>query len=199
MKKMSKAVLMLICMVFLSVQAYAQANATWNVPKVKQFISKWPAIPQKIAGEVMAKYGAPNEVTASMLVWHKNGPWKRTILYKEEVPHDFPKSHTDLLQQYLDYKAPLDKYDDLAEYDGSVVLERTNGEISARCDKEAMNFLTLNLAHDVATGKKSVAEARTYYAKAAMEFMQGKKDPYTQGLKFSAGPKTKDPDMPAKM
>lgn len=89
-----------------------------------------------------------------------NGPWKRTILYKEEIPHDFPKPHTDLLQQFIDYKTPVDKFDELATYDGSVIVERTKGEISARCDKEEMNFLALNLANDVATGNKTVEEAR---------------------------------------
>ncbi|MEX2153654.1 MAG: hypothetical protein WD825_09970 [Gemmatimonadaceae bacterium] len=57
------------------------------------------------------------------------------------MPHSFPKPHTDLLEQFIDYRVPVDKYDELAAYDGSVIVERTKGEISARCDKEAMNFL----------------------------------------------------------
>lgn len=52
----------------------------------------------------MVKYGAPNEATATMLVSYNIGPWKKTIVYKEEIPDDFPKPHTDLLQQFLDYK-----------------------------------------------------------------------------------------------
>lgn len=62
-----------------------------------------------------------------------------------------------------------------------------------------MNFLALNLAHDVATGKKTVKEARAYYAKSAMDFMQGKMDPYVQELKFTTGGDTKDPDLQAKV
>ncbi len=174
------------------------ASVTTN--EAKGLITGWPAKSQEVANTMMSKYGAPNEVTGTMLVWHNNGPWKRTILYKEEIPHDFPKPHTDLLQQFVHYKTPLDKYNDLANFDGSVIVERTKGEMSARCDKEEMNFLALNLANDVATGKKTIEEARAYYAKAAMDFMQGKMDPYVQGLKFSAnGANTKDPDMPAKM
>ena len=41
---------------------------------------------------------------------------------------------------------------DLARFDGSVIVERTRGEIGARCDKEEMNYLALNLAHDIVTG-----------------------------------------------
>jgi hypothetical protein len=51
-----------------------------------------------------------------------------------------------MTQQFIDYKADPGLYDELAKYDGSVVLERTSGEISARCGKEDANFLTLNLA-----------------------------------------------------
>lgn len=171
-----------------------------STPEAKSFISEWPAKPQEVANAMMDKYGPPDQITTDILVWNNNGPWKKTILFKEEVPHDFPKAHTDLLQQFIDYKTPVDKFDDLAEYDGSVIAERTKGEISARCDKEEMNFLALNLANDVATGKKTVDEARKYYARAAMAFMNGEKDPYTQELKFTVSKGgTGDRDMPAKM
>jgi hypothetical protein len=63
-----------------------------------------------------------------------------------------------------------------------------------------MNFLALNLANDVASGKKTVEEARAYYARAAKEFMQGKMDPYTKQLQFQISKvNTADPDSPAKM
>ncbi|HET9494615.1 MAG TPA: hypothetical protein VFR15_10320 [Chloroflexia bacterium] len=109
---------------------------------------------------------------------------KRTIIYRDEVPHNFPKPHTDLLEQFIDYQVPVDKYDDLAAYDGSVVPERTKGEISARCDMEEMNFLALNLAHDIVTGARSVEDARQYYADTAVAFMMDRPAPYTEGLRF---------------
>ncbi len=51
------------------------------------------------------------------------------------VPHDFPMPHPDLLEQFVDYQVPPDKFDELAQYDGSVIVERTKGEISARCTR----------------------------------------------------------------
>jgi len=168
--------------------------------KADAMIADWPATPQKVAREMIAKYGPPHEATSSMLVWHSNGPWKRTILSRAEVPHEFPMTHTDLLEQSIDYRVPPDRFDELAAYDGSVIVERTKGEMSARCDKEEMNFLALNLANDVATGTKTVAEAREFYAKTAMAFKEGKKDPYTQGLQFTVGKGgTGDPDKPMPM
>lgn len=168
--------------------------------EVKTLINGWPSKTKEVANTVMAKYGPPAEVTGTMLVWHNNGPWKKTILHKEPVQHNFPMQHPDLLEQFINYSVPEDKYDELAHYDGSVMVARTLGEISARCDKEEANFLALNLANDIATGKKSVEEARTYYARAIKEMMQGKMDPYLQGLKFATNlGNTKDPDVPAKM
>ncbi len=163
-------------------------------------LAGWPAKSQEVAKKVIAKYGQPNEVTASMMIWHNNGPWKSTVVYRDVVQHDFPVPHPDLLEQFIDYRVPVAKFSDMAAYDGSVIVERTKGVISARCDKEEMNFLALNLANDIATGKRSVADARKFYAETAMAFMKGQTSPYTQGLQFQA-PKggTADPDQPAMM
>ncbi len=164
-------------------------------------LSSWPAKPQEVGQEMIQKYGQPDGVMPGIMLWQGKGPWKRTVLFREEVPHSFPMKHTDLLQQFIDYRVPPEKFDDLARYDGSVIVERTKGEISARCDKEEMNFLALNLADDIVKGKRTVEGARAFYAKTAMAFKMGKKDPYTQGLRFTV-PKggTADPDreMPMK-
>ena len=42
----------------------------------------------------------------------------------------------------------------MTAYDGSVILERTKGEMSAWCDLEGANFLAISLANDVASGEK---------------------------------------------
>ncbi len=161
-------------------------------------LSNWPAKAQEVAKKMIDKYGQPAEVTASMLVWHNTGPWKRTIIYRDEVMHQFPMSHPDLLEQFIDYRVPVGKFSDLAAYDGSVIVERTKGEISARCDKEEANFLALNLAHDIVTGKRTVEEARRFYAETIKALMAGQKPAYTQKLQFEM-PKgnTADPDKPA--
>lgn len=165
---------------------------------VKQLTSSWPEVSQKAAMDMVEKYGAPQGATATMLVWEKNGPWKRTIVYSEPVQHDFPMPHKDVMQQFIDYKVPTDKFDELAEFDGSVVVNRTNGEISARCDKEAANFLAINLADEVVTGKRSVKEAREEYAKQIMAKMANQPAPLTEKLMvLSPTGDTAFSDMPA--
>jgi hypothetical protein len=148
---------------------------------VEQIIATWKRQPQAVARQMIAKYGQPHEATAQRIIWHNNGPWKRTELINEEIPHNFPKPHKDMLLQVINYQTPAEKFDELATYDGSVIAERTRGELAARCDKEEANFLALNLANDIVNGKKTVEEARQFYAEAVME----KKHPeYMQGFVF---------------
>jgi hypothetical protein len=150
---------------------------------VERIISGWRMKPQEAARKTIAKYGLPQEASAMRLVWHNNGPWKMTELVNEEVPHNFPKPHPDFLKQTISYRVPPDKFDELAEYDGSVIVERTKGELAARCDLEGANFLALNLAHEIVTGKRSVKDARKFYAEAIREM---KHPEYMQGLLFEA-------------
>lgn len=165
-----------------------------------EVLAGWMGTPKEVAMKTMEKYGQPTGVTPNMLVWENSGPWKRTVVHRQEVAHNFPMPHTDLLEQFIDYSVPADKFDELAMYDGSVAVQRTVGEMSARCDKEEMNFLALNLANDIVMGKRSVKDARDFYAMTAMAFKNGQTSPYTQGLQFQVSKgNTAFPDQPSKM
>jgi hypothetical protein len=164
--------------------------------RINELLQTWPETTRQAAQKTIQKYGTPDEATDSLLIWHDNGPWKKTIIYRDEVPHDFPKPHTDLLEQAINYQVPEEKFDDLARFDGSVIVERTKGEISARCDQEGANFLALNLAHDIITDKRTVEDARKAYAEKIKGHMKGQSDPYMEKLLFQV-PKgdTGDPDV----
>ncbi len=166
-------------------------------------IADWPKESREVANAIIKKYGEPHGASPEMLIWHRTGPWKRTIVHRDPVEHGFPVPHSDLVEQFVDYKVPTDKFDDLAAYDGSVVVARTTGELSARCDKEAMNFLAINLATDVAEGKKTVDQARQAYAETAMKTMKAMKSKKAQlprdvrGFRFEMPDgNTADPDEP---
>jgi hypothetical protein len=155
-------------------------------------LKSWPMASKK----QMGKYGKPDDMTSTLLVWHNSGPWVKTVLFKMEQPHKFPMPHTDVLQQWVSYKVPTDMLDELAMYDRSVVVERTTGMISARCDKEGANVLALNLAHDIATGKRSVADTRNMYGEEIMKMKAGQMTEYTKDLTFSPDMNAADVDMP---
>lgn len=133
---------------------------------VDRILAQWPAKSRAVGYVVMKKYGLPDEASSRHLIWHNNGPWKRTVLRKEPIAHYFPKPHADVLEQVIAYDVPTDKLDELAAYDGSVMVERTAGELSARCDMEAANFIALNLAMDIIEGEKDVDAAREAYGQA---------------------------------
>ena len=164
-----------------------------------QIARDWPEAPRMAAMDMQHKYGAPTGITPTRLIWENKGPWKEIIVYKQETPHDFPKPHTDMLEQVIEYRVPPEKFSELAKFDGSVIAERTRGTLAARCDKEGLNMLALNLANDVITGKKSVEEARRTYAQTAKEFQAGQKPPLTQRLMFQQQARAGDKDMPAAM
>ncbi len=155
-----------------------------DMARMQPMMSGWPQASRDAVKYMTDKYGAPMHMNESMAMWGATGQWKRTVVYNYEVKHDFPMPHTDVMQQWINYKAPLARYDDLAMYDGSVVPERTNGEISARCDKEAANFLAINLAHEIATGKRTVQSARRKYAEQIMAKMAMRPAPYTDRIMF---------------
>ena len=166
-----------------------------DTTQMMAMMGTWPAASKDAAMFMMKKYGAPAAMTAEMAIWGKTGPWKRTIVYGMEFPHEFPMHHTDVMQQWIDYKAPAAMYDDLVMYDGSVVLERTSGEMSARCDKESANFLALNLANEIVTGKRTVADSRRVYGAQIMEMKAMRPAPYTEKLMFAPMMNTNDPDQ----
>lgn len=167
-----------------------------NQPQsIDEIIAEWPETARESAKTVIKTYGTPHEATRHMLAWRGAGPWKWTVITDVETEHEWPTPHVDVLEQAINYHVPPERFTDLAKFDGSVIAERTRGELSARCEGEDANFLAINLAHEIVTGRRSVGEARQRYAQAMQAMTDGRDDPYTEGLLFeppSGG--TEDPD-----
>jgi predicted outer membrane protein len=142
--------------------------------KIEKLVNNLPPRPRLAALQMIAKYGLPEEATTDHLVWHHAGPYKQVNVTRAEHPHDFPLPHMDYLEHTITYHVPAEKAAALSAYDGSLTFDRTRGEMSARCDVEAHNILTLNLAHDIVTGKKTTEEARKAFGRTVMEDFQGK-------------------------
>lgn len=147
-------------------------------------IAQWPDESREAAQLVIDEYGKPQEVTETMLIWRNAGPWHRIEATRDFTPHEFPAPHIDAVQSYIRYRVPPEKFDEVASFDGSVVLDRTRGEASARCHDVQANFLALNLMNDIVTGAKSVEEARSYYAEEFLNARRGRPTPYMAQLRF---------------
>ena len=172
-------------------EAAPGARYTVSQAEVEKIIEGWPAAPKKVVPEVIKKYGLPNEATPTILIWHDSGPWKRTIVTSDETAHDFPTPHTDYISQTINYDIPLEKLVDVLSFDGSIIVYRTAGQVTASCDNEAANLLTVNLMNDIVTGVKTVDEARHEFGEQTAAWMLNREAPYTESVRF-AGPAESD-------
>jgi len=165
---------------------------------VIELIKDWPQAAKAAAEEMLRKYGAPQEVTGTRLHWEGNRPWLRSVVVKTGVEHDFPAKHSDVLEQTVSYRIPLNFLEPIANFNGSVIPDRTRGELTAHCDREATNILALNLAHDIIRGQKTVAQAREAMAEGQRE-IQADRVP-TDARELRLGPPQgdlRDPDTAA--
>jgi hypothetical protein len=175
----------------------AAAQAKPDAAAVADLVKDWPREAKAAAEEALRKYGAPQEAAATQLRWLDNRPWGRTVVHKAGVEHDFPAKHTDVLEQVVSYRVPLNFFEPLATFNGSVVADRTRGELTARCDREETNILALNLAHDIVRGAKTVAQAREAMGVGMREIAAGRMPDDARELRL--GPPQgdmRDPDTP---
>jgi predicted outer membrane protein len=179
-----------------NMEANDPAKTTMNEENKTDF-SDWPARPRLAIQEMMSKYGDPVETSSEAVIWHNEGPYKRIMVTKQEIPHDFPMPHMDFLEHTVSYNVPTDKVDDLVAFDASMTVNKTAGEMSARCDLEGHNVLTLNIARDIINGTRSVEQARTFFGQNVADDFGGKHPAYVEKLQFT--PPTENvlfPDKP---
>jgi hypothetical protein len=127
-------------------------------------LSAWPEGVRRQAAQLITKYGPPSENTSRQITWYDKAPWKRTTLHRDGPQHNFAAPHKDVLEQTVNYKVPLEKVGELAQFNRSVIPSLTRGELTSISDSEELNFLALNVAHDIVRGERTAEQARTYYA-----------------------------------
>jgi hypothetical protein len=150
--------------------------------EVVEITKDWPEAARNAARDIMQKYGPPQEATPNLLIWRENGPWKRTVVHKDAAEHAFPKEHKDAVEQVVPYKVPVNFFNALAVYNGSVVADRTRGELTSFGDTETTNMLSLNLAHEVMRGRMSAEQAREAHTQAIRDMEGGKPPELAQKL-----------------
>jgi len=136
---------------------------------------QWPRIPQMIARQIVEKYGPPEVVSKDKMEWGAHWPWKRIVV-----------SNTPLspLEQAVEYRVPGNKLADLARYPHGLTVNSGAGELSARGDRESLNRLTLNLAHDIVLGKRTPEQASRFFLRTIDLAVAGKSSPYMERLLF---------------
>ncbi|GAA4465676.1 hypothetical protein [Phytohabitans houttuyneae] len=158
-----------------------------------QLTEGWPTSAQAAAMATTDRYGPPDEASPSLLIWHDREPWRRVVVSRAMVPHRFPHTHVDVVRHVVDHPVPTDRITDLARFSGSVVYDRTRGELSSHCEDEEGNILALNLAHDVVAHGLDVDSARHRCHEAIETRNTEDRDPYLDRLIFEPG-RGADPD-----
>ena len=163
---------------------------------IEQILSTWEKKQREGALKIIKKYGYPQEAIASRLIWYNNGPWKRTVVLRDAVPHNLPTNHMDFLEQTVDYRTPVELFDEIARFDGSCYPDRTRGEVTVICDKEEANFLFVNLFHDIVTGRRTVDEAKYFAAETEAKYtFENISSPYLEEILFPKQRYTNDPGI----
>ena len=156
-----------------------------NRNEVDRIIEEWPAICKNAAEQTIRTYGLPNEAAPSRLTWFNNGIWKRTVVTRDEIVHNFPQPHTDMVENFINYQVPVERISEIAKFDGSVIVERTKGEVSARCDMEAANILALNMMHEIAVGRLTAEQAKEKYSEQTAAYVMNRPAPFAEKLQFT--------------
>lgn len=147
----------------------------------------WDMLSALAARRLIEQYGAPDEVRSSRMLWIRSGPWKRTVV--SDVAGDYlgPKRQC-VVEQTIDYPFAPDQAARVAAFNDDLVSEADTGELSARSEREELNFLKINLAVEVASRQRTVEEAQAFYRKVLELEAAGKSYRYTAGLLFPYAP-----------
>jgi hypothetical protein len=162
----------------------AGASPAADPASPKSAIRKWPAPARAIARVMLEKYGKPAQFDDHLLVWFNKGAWKKTIVARQGLRRAADGTQRDFLQQTVGYIVPEAKVAELKRFNDRVEVSTTAGELTFTSNSEATNLLALNLADEIVTGKRSVADARAFFTKTTRLSASGKSSPYRDGLRF---------------
>lgn len=152
---------------------------------VRSQIQDWPQSSKSAALAMIDRYGQPDVASNLVLIWKDKQPFSKIAVMRDAVKHSFPIDHQDVLLQEVNLIVPLEKVSDLAKFDGSLLIDRTKGTVASRCDSEKSNFLALNLAKDIISGKRDVESARRFMSDTMAKTLAGKSSEYSERLMFS--------------
>jgi hypothetical protein len=148
----------------------------------------WPKLTRSAAKAMIVKYGKPAHYGDDALVWLNNGPWLKTVVFRDAWTYLPGMKKTDVLEQTIAYEVPLDTIVFLRDFDKRITVDPASNELSVRSESEQMNDLALNLADEIIKGNRSVESARNFYSQTTRLAQAGKSSRYMNGLLFKGHP-----------
>ncbi|MCM2305071.1 MAG: hypothetical protein NDJ72_10240 [Elusimicrobia bacterium] len=144
--------------------------------RVEAHLKTWHDGPRRAAEVLIERYGPPDSIAPVLATWRGRTPWKWIAVHG-----DSPDSY---LEHAVGYQAPPAAIDALAAFGHGIRFNPDNDELSARSGSETLNYLALNLADEIAAGKRSPLEASDVYVRTARRAASGKSSPYLESLRF---------------
>ncbi len=141
-----------------------------------QWVANWPDASRRLADLMIERHGPPDRSTFERVIWWGEGNWKRISVEKS--------GGTEALVQTVRYVVPREMVGPIGEFGRGVHFDAFSNELIAKGDDEALNILALNIANEIAVGRKTVAEGADFYDKTAALRDAGKSSMYTEGLLF---------------
>jgi hypothetical protein len=140
-------------------------------------VDDWPEPSQLAARAMIDRHGRPNRRRMDSLTWFGLYGGRRTIVHRS-------KTSADVVEQVVLYRVPAAKAGEVEVFDGRIKVNRAASEVSARTESAETNFLLLNLAHEIASGFRTVVEAQQFRDKELQLEAAGKSSRYRDRLIF---------------
>lgn len=147
-------------------------------------VGGWWSGSARAARLMLERYDVPDEIRSDSLVWNGNGHWKRTVVRNVPPPYG-PAEDLGVLEQTILYPLTPAQVADIEAYDLKLGYEPGAHELTARSDREEVNFLRLNLVDDIVNRRMHPEQAKHLQARILELENTGKSSPYLQGLRFA--------------
>ncbi len=144
--------------------------------KAESTIASWPDLSRRTAEMMIEKHGKPHKIDADSLTWHGLYRGRKTVIYRAN-----PEG---VVEQTVQYRVPEKKVGALELLDKRLKIDRGASELTAVSDSLRTDFLLLNLAHEVASGFRSLEGAQAFRDKEQRLAVSGKESRYREGLLF---------------
>lgn len=145
--------------------------------KAEKAVAGWPELSRRTALAMIDKHGQPHRVEQDSLTWIGLYRGRRTVVHRSAEKDG-------IVEQVVLYRVPAGRAGELSRFDDRLRMDEESAELSARTDSVRTSFLVLNLAHEVASGFKTAAEAREFRDRQERLALSGKSSPYRDGLLF---------------
>jgi len=162
----------------------APMNAEERLNQAQTVTTNWYTYSEAMAMKIIAEYGPPDRIEPDRLTWYNKSPWDQIAVWDREDYYYSGTVGPDNLEQTLLHAVPADKRKALAAFSKKLAVSKDGRQLSVRGNSEALDFLALNLAHEIIRGTRDPAEARSFYGRTERLSQAGKSSPYLEGLLF---------------